>query len=96
MLLAALVCPGLTGCVPAHTQSTHLLRPGETIIGAGGVRVSAPAQWDDGPEAGVRVTITRLDRDTLNWPLESGTRLVQRSRSCHSQVCAVPYATQWN
>ncbi|WP_029480182.1 hypothetical protein [Deinococcus marmoris] len=75
MLLAALVCPGITGCVPAHTQSTHLLRPGTTITGAGGVRVSAPAQWREGPQAGVRVTITRLPRDTLAWPIKSGARL---------------------
>lgn len=75
MLLAALVCPGLTGCVPAHTQSTHLLRPGETVVGVDGVRVSAPAQWREGPAAGVQVTITRLPRDTLKWPIESGTRL---------------------
>ncbi|GGO41877.1 hypothetical protein GCM10008949_53240 [Deinococcus humi] len=61
--------------MPAHTQSTHLLRPGSTVVGVDGVRVSAPAKWREGPAAGVRVTITRLPRDTLQWPIRSGRRL---------------------
>lgn len=69
MLLAALVCAGASGCAPTQTYSTHLLRPGTSVSGLDGVRVSAPAPWDGQPE-GVQVTITRLERDELEWPID--------------------------
>lgn len=74
-LLVALACAGALGCTPAQTHSTHVLRPGTSISGIDGVRVSAPAQWRAGPETRVRVTITRLERAELEWPIDPRLRL---------------------
>lgn len=85
-LLVALACAGALGCAPAQTHSTHLLRPGTSISGLDGVRVSAPAQWREGPETGVRVTITRLERAELAWPLDPGVRLGLPIYRVHAEV----------
>ncbi|QFP78512.1 hypothetical protein [Deinococcus sp. AJ005] len=70
IFLVALSCSGAIGCAPTQTHSSHLLRPGTSVSGLDGVRVSAPTQWREGPATGVQVTITRLERDELEWPID--------------------------